>query len=95
MALLSLRTQKMKQKRPISLILVMVAVVMLSVRCNTTPAKDTHVATTISQRSFVFGEDRTFPKCHASTLVRLPTGAFLVASFAGTAEKDDDVGIWI
>ncbi len=45
-------------------------------------------------KSFVFGDERPFPQCHASTLLRLPDGSFLVAWFGGTEEKDDDVGIW-
>ena len=43
----------------------------------------------------VFGEDKTFAQSHASTLIRLDDGQFLVAAFGGTAEKDDDVGIWM
>lgn len=44
---------------------------------------------------FIFGDDRPFLQCHASTLVRLSDGRFLIAWFGGTKEKDDDVGIWI
>ncbi len=49
----------------------------------------------MTRPDFVFGEDRPFPQCHASTLVRLENGQFVVAWFGGTAEKDDDVGIWV
>jgi len=49
----------------------------------------------ISGKDFVFGDDRPFPQCHASTLVRLDDGRFIVAWFGGTKEKDDDVGIWV
>jgi predicted neuraminidase len=44
---------------------------------------------------FVFGADRPFPQCHASTVVEIAPGKILTAWFGGTAEKDDDVGIWI
>ena len=46
-------------------------------------------------RDFIFGDDRPFSECHASTLVRLNEGNFLVAWFGGTKEKDPDVGIWM
>ncbi|WP_229203197.1 sialidase family protein [Dyadobacter jejuensis] len=45
--------------------------------------------------SFVFGDERPFPECHASTVVRLPDGNFITAWFGGTKEKDPDVGIWM
>ncbi|MBI2421570.1 MAG: exo-alpha-sialidase [Candidatus Hydrogenedentes bacterium] len=44
---------------------------------------------------FVFGADRPFPQCHASTAVEVSPGVLLSAWFGGTAEKDDDVGIWL
>lgn len=44
--------------------------------------------------SFVFGADRPFPQCHASTVAETPDGGLVAAWFGGTAEKDDDVGIW-
>ena len=47
------------------------------------------------QRDFIFGDDRPFRECHASTLIALDDGAFLVAWFGGTKEKDPDVGIWM
>lgn len=46
-------------------------------------------------RDFIFGDDRPFPQCHASTVLRLDNGTFLVAWFGGTYEKHDDVGIWL
>ena len=49
----------------------------------------------LSEQDFVFGDDRPFPQCHASTLVRTNDGNFLVAWFGGTHEKHDDVGIWL
>jgi predicted neuraminidase len=47
------------------------------------------------KRDFVFGDDRPFAQCHASTLLRMEDGKFLVAWFGGTHEKHDDVGIWL
>lgn len=44
---------------------------------------------------FVFGEDRPFKECHASSIVETADGKLLCAFFAGTKEKDADVGIWI
>ncbi len=46
-------------------------------------------------KDFVFGDDRPFAQCHASTLVKLKPEGFLIAWFAGTAEKNPDVGIWM
>ena len=46
-------------------------------------------------KDFVFGDDRPFLQCHASTIVKTDRGDFVVAWFAGTEEKDDDVGIWL
>ncbi len=46
-------------------------------------------------KEFVFGDDKPFPQCHASNLLRLDDGNFLVVWFGGTREKDDDVGIWL
>jgi len=42
----------------------------------------------------IFEDDRPFAECHASTLVQLSGGRFLVAWFGGTHEGHDDVGIW-
>lgn len=43
---------------------------------------------------FVFGDDRPFPECHASTLVETEQGRLICAWFGGTKEKADDVAIW-
>jgi predicted neuraminidase len=43
---------------------------------------------------FVFGDDRPFAECHASTVVQLENGDLLCAWFGGTEEKDPDVGVW-
>ena len=44
--------------------------------------------------SFVFGAKRPFAQCHASTVTEMSDGRLIAAWFGGTAEKDDDVGIW-
>jgi len=44
---------------------------------------------------FVFGDDRPFAQCHASTLAEAADGTLLCAWFAGTKEKNPDVGIWL
>ena len=49
---------------------------------------------TAVRRGFVFGDDRPFRECHASTLVALDDGGFLAAWFGGTKEKNPDVAIW-
>jgi len=46
-------------------------------------------------RDFIFEDDRPFKECHASTLIRLDDGNFLVAWFGGTKEKNPDVGVWL
>lgn len=43
---------------------------------------------------FVFGDDRPFAQCHASTITQPEPGVLLAAWFGGTEEKDPDVGIW-
>src|SRR5690242_14388007 len=50
---------------------------------------------TLPARDFLFGDEHPFPQCHASTLIHLDDGRFMAAWFGGTAEKDDDVGIWM
>lgn len=44
---------------------------------------------------FVFGKDRPFAQCHASTVAQTADGTLVAAWFGGTKEKDDDVGIWV
>lgn len=44
---------------------------------------------------FVFGDDRPFAQCHASTIAEAADGTLLCAWFAGTEEKNPDVGIWL
>ena len=43
----------------------------------------------------VFGKDRPFAQCHASTVVQTADGTLLTAWFGGTKEKDPDVSIWL
>lgn len=42
----------------------------------------------------IFGEDRPFGQCHASSLVRLEGDRTLAAWFGGTKEGHKDVAIW-
>src|SRR6476659_6963917 len=46
-------------------------------------------------KGFLFGDDQTYPECHASTIIHLKNGEFIAAWFGGTEEKNDDVGIWM
>lgn len=62
---------------------------------NRTPMKAKGDTLMVTTKDFVFGDERPFPQCHASTLVRTGDGKFLVAWFGGTHEKHDDVGIWL
>lgn len=55
---------------------------------------DNEVVTSLA-KDFIFGDDRPFAQCHASTVLRTDDDKFLVAWFGGTHEKHDDVGIWL
>jgi predicted neuraminidase len=57
-----------------------------------TTTKDT---VSVITKDFVFGDDRPFLQCHASTLTHTRDGKFVIAWFGGTHEKHDDVGIWL
>lgn len=53
-----------------------------------------NVSLQIESDIFIFGEERPFAQCHASSIESLGDGNYMIAWFAGTREKDDDVGIW-
>lgn len=64
--------------------------------CSSSPdGKQAETDVETLQATFVFEPPQAFAECHASSLVRLGNGKFLIAWFGGTKEKDDDVGIWI
>ena len=52
------------------------------------------VTLTTENYEYIFGDDRPFAECHASTITALEDGNYLAAWFAGSYEKHDDVGIW-
>lgn len=64
---------------------------------NVTPAKDflAQVEKSGGRTDFVFGDDRPFQSCHASTLAATADGTLLCAWFGGTKEKHPDVAIWL
>ncbi|MEO8583555.1 MAG: sialidase family protein [Flavitalea sp.] len=43
----------------------------------------------------IFGEEKPFPQCQASTMINVSKNHYLFAWFAGSYEKNDDVGIWM
>jgi predicted neuraminidase len=46
-------------------------------------------------RDSVAGAQPPFKECHASTVLHLDDGSFLIAWFGGEKEKNDNVGIWL
>lgn len=48
----------------------------------------------IQANEFIFGDDRPFAQCHASSIEKLGNGQYMIVWFAGSHEKNDDVGIW-
>ena len=48
----------------------------------------------MATREHIFGDQRPFAQCHASSLALLPGDRVLAAWFGGTREKHPDVGIW-
>jgi predicted neuraminidase len=53
------------------------------------------ISITESRKEYIFGNDRDFDSCHASTLVRLENGDILAAWFGGSWEGNADVAIWM
>ena len=49
----------------------------------------------IQANEFIFGDDRPFAQCHASSIEKLGNGQYMIVWFAGSHEKNDDVGIWM
>lgn len=47
------------------------------------------------EREFIFGDDRPFNSCHASTVIATGDGQFLAAWFGGSYEGHSDVAIWL
>ena len=62
---------------------------------STSVAFEACVARAGGRVDFVFGDERPFAECHASTIVQTADGSLLCAWFGGTEEKDPDVSIWI
>jgi predicted neuraminidase len=63
-------------------------------KTNNATATDTISIETVNYEH-IFGDERPFPQCHASTMIALDDGKFLFAWFAGKHEKNDDVAIWM
>lgn len=49
----------------------------------------------VETNEFIFGDDRPFAQCHASSTEKLGNGQYMIVWFAGSHEKNDDVGIWM
>lgn len=83
---------------PNCLLIAILIIIVTFISCNgkkTESAATADADTLQVKKDFVFGDKRPFAQCHASTLVRLENGQFLVAWFGGTEEKNPDVGIWL
>ena len=52
-------------------------------------------ANALSDREFIFTDDRPFASCHASTVLPLSDGRVLASWFAGSYESHGDVAIWL
>ncbi len=82
-----------------SICVITLASSVLLAACNSKQdkTKEEMSAATIKEikSGYIFGDDRPFAQCHASTVLRTDDGKFLVAWFGGTYEKHDDVGIWL
>ena len=55
----------------------------------------TKIAVIDLHREFIFGVNRPFTSCHASTLILLDNGDIVAAWFGGSREGADDTAIWI
>ncbi len=64
-------------------------------QAQSTEAYTAHVDEQKGRVDHVFGDDRAFAQCHASTVVQTADGALLCAWFGGTEEKNPDVSVWI
>ena len=78
-----------------SYFLILVAGAFLLAGCGSASKNQQNKSDDMVSRDFIFEDDRPFRECHASTLVALDDGNFLVAWFGGTKEKNPDVGIWL
>ncbi len=75
-------------------ILILIILVSFESAFSQSPKSQTMEIQVVNQE-FIFGDDRPFPQCHASTLESLGSGRYILAWFAGSHEKNDDVGIWL
>src|SRR5690625_3555118 len=80
-----------------SLAVAFVAMMFLCFACQNSSSSQEKEQDPMSEpiHDFVFDHSDDFAQCHASTVARMDNGEFIVAWFGGTAEKDDDVGIWM
>lgn len=68
--------------------------IVLSALCLVAPAANaTELSPAIVRSEFIF-EKNPVPSCHATTIVETNDGSLVASWFAGTREKDPDVGIW-
>lgn len=85
-----------------------VLIIIFTIACNSRPNKKLEKQPAVKDKSagkpgsiktvtyeHIFKGNQPFAQCHASTMIGLNTGNFLVAWFAGSHEKNDDVGIWM
>lgn len=71
-----------------------VALLLLCFISTVSIAQNTSVSQAVVKSEFIY-ETAPFPSCHASTLVETSGGKMVTAFFAGTREKDPDVGVWV
>ena len=70
-------------------VIIVIATAPLSVPRDRSPGSGAAILTT----EFIF-EEAPFPSCHASTIEETKQG-LVAAWFAGTRERNPDVGIWV